>query len=174
MTSLQTSSPALPAHPSPVCCLHSVSSLQGGPFKVAFWILEPQALVGGGRKRGSGKEVGQLPALPSPLLGARHNLTAPDSAIFSGPRAVSSGTCSLHVPRSVPTRCHSPRGWGLGGSLPGPLCAQHTFPNGSIAHHSGKRVRALVPSPATSVCLRPPVGHLAPLRLSFPFVQVRR
>lgn len=40
-----------------------------------------------------------LPALPSPLSGARHNLTVPDSAIFSGPLAVSSGMC---VPWSFP------------------------------------------------------------------------
>lgn len=72
-----------------------------------FCSTKPQALVDGDsgkRCQGGEHRFAAVTLSPSALssLWGRHSLTGPDSTIFSGPPAVSSGTRLLCAPRSLP------------------------------------------------------------------------
>ena len=107
---------------------------KAAPLKLSFGFCpkKPQALVdGGGRKRGQGgghhfaAVTLSLSALSS--LWSRHSLTAPDSTIFSGPLAVSSGTRLLRAPRSLPALL-SLSGGGRAGRQPAKTPIPAHFP----------------------------------------------
>lgn len=101
-------------HPVPAACSHKA------PGASAWGQQERGTRVGGGISL-----TDTLQALPSPLSGARHNLTAPDSTIFSGPLAVSSGT---YVPWRFPALLSLSRGGRGAGRQPPQVPVPAHFP----------------------------------------------
>ena len=100
---------------------------KGSPSKAASWIPFPQSprhSRTGAKSKGDWGGATQppcrdtLPTLPSPLWGALRSLTAPDSTIFSGRLAVSSGTSFLRVPRRSPALLSLSGGGRVAGRQP--------------------------------------------------------
>lgn len=128
--------PSFPPRPLPCLWPAQCGSFRGSPSDSAP--TKPPALLGGGGKRGGlgGSVWGHLPPMTlsplCPLLSwEQDNVTAPGSAIFSGPLAVSSGKRSPISDLRSPERSHrlslsGERGWETAAQVP----VLHTFPTG--------------------------------------------